>query len=220
MSCGRNLRAVLFDLDGTLLDTLDDLCDATNSVLAGSGFPEHPKEAFRRMVGRGLRMLVTMALPEGNRDSATLDRVGSLLGRYLLEHPVTKTKPYPGIPEMLSSLQERNIPMAILTNKPDRVAQEVVRTLLSDYRFVEIQGQRDGVPRKPDPTAARMMCDRMQCSPEQAAFVGDSDVDIETALAAGMKPVGMEWGFRGREELLRAGAERILASPQELLELF
>ena len=92
--------------------------------------------------------------------------------------------------------------------------------LLGDYRFVEIHGQRDGVPRKPDPTAARAICERMQCSPGQAAFVGDSDVDIETALAGGLTPVGVEWGFRGREELLEAGAERILSSPQELLRLF
>lgn len=220
MSSDLNHRAVLFDLDGTLLDTLEDLCDATNTVLASSGYPEHPQQAFRQMVGRGLRMLVTMAVPEEHRDPETLNRTSELLGRYLLEHPVTKTRPYPGIPEMLTALQERAIPMAILTNKPDAVAREVVRMLLGDYRFVEIQGQREGVPRKPDPTAARTICERMGCSPERAAFVGDSDVDIETALAAGMTPVGVEWGFRGREELLGAGAKRILSSPRELLELF
>ena len=210
---------MLFDLDGTLLDTLADLCDATNSVLSEFGLPGHPLTPFRQMVGQGLRMLVTLALPEDKRDPETIERVRSRLDRFLLEHPVTKTRPYPGIPQMLTALQEAEVPMAILTNKPDPLAQLVVSRLLGTWRFTGIQGQLEGVARKPDPTAALAMSSAIGVSPGEVLFVGDSDVDMQTARAAGMVPIGVEWGFRGVDELRGAGASRILSHPAELLDL-
>lgn len=215
-----DFRAVLFDLDGTLLDTLDDLCDATNTVLARFGFPTHPQRAYRQMVGQGIRVLATLALPEENRDEQTIGRVQGDLDRYLREHPVMKSKPYPEVPALLSRLQERIIPMSILTNKPDSLARAVVAQLLDGWSFKGIQGQREDVPRKPDPTAAISLSDVMGVAPTQIVFVGDSDIDMQTALAAGMTPVGVAWGFRGRVELDAAGAKRIISRPLDLLELF
>jgi phosphoglycolate phosphatase len=172
------------------------------------------------MVGQGIRVLATLALPEENRDEQTIGRVQGDLDRYLREHPVMKSKPYPEVPALLSRLQERIIPMSILTNKPDSLARAVVAQLLDGWSFKGIQGQREDVPRKPDPTAAISLSDVMGVAPTQIVFVGDSDIDMQTALAAGMTPVGVAWGFRGRVELDAAGAKRIISRPLDLLELF
>lgn len=213
-------KAVIFDLDGTLLDTLEDLGDATNRVLARHGFDTHPTEAYRRMVGQGIRILTTLAIPEGGRDPAVVDELQTELGTDLREHPVTKTKPYPGVPELLTRLAELRIPAAILTNKPDAVTHLVVGELLSSWEFRGVYGQRDDLPRKPDPAVALRLAEELGADPGQILFVGDSDVDMETALAAGMRAIGAGWGFRGAEELLAAGAHRIISHPLELLEHF
>lgn len=213
-------EAVIFDLDGTLLDTLDDLGDGTNLILSRHGFPVHETTEYRQMVGRGLYMLMTLALPEDRRDEPTIRSLHAELDTFLCDHPVTKTHPYPGIPETLTALAASGIPMGILTNKPDALTQIVVSRLLANWSFVGVQGQREGIPRKPDPTAAVALAEEMRSSPSHTVFVGDSDVDIQTALAAGMVAVGVEWGFRGRKELETAGAERVISSPSELLALF
>lgn len=214
-----NYDSVIFDLDGTLLNTLEDLSDATNTVLTQFGFPVHPTQAFRKMVGRGLRVLVTEALPEANRATETVEQVQEALDGYLRDHPVTKTRPYPGIPELLSFLESAGVPMAILTNKPDALTQLVVAQLLGKWRFTGVHGQRDNVPRKPDPTVALALSGEMGGVPERTLFVGDSDVDMETARAAHMIAVGAEWGFRGADELRAAGAERLISGPLELLDV-
>lgn len=214
-----NYDSVIFDLDGTLLDTLEDLSDAANAVLAQFGFPVHPTAAFRQMVGRGLRVLVTEALPEASRASDTVQRVHDALDGYLRGHPVTKTKPYPEVPELLSSLQNAGIAMGILTNKPDALTHLVVARLLGRWPFVGVYGQRENVPRKPDPTVAIALSSQMGSAPARTLFVGDSDVDMETARAARMTAVGAAWGFRGADELRAAGAEHLISGPLELLKV-
>jgi len=211
--------AVIFDLDGTLLDTLEDLSDGANAVLSGFGFPAHPTQAYRLMVGRGLRILVTEALPEQERSDEMIRRMQDALGEHLRAHPVTKTRPYPGIPELLSALERRGVPMSICTNKPDALTHLVVEKLLAAWRFVGVQGQRDGLPRKPDPAGALALSREMGRPPQTTLFLGDSDVDMETAIAAGMRPIGAAWGFRGAEELRSAGADRVVSDPLDLLEL-
>ncbi len=214
-----SFETVIFDLDGTLLDTLEDLGDAANSVFTRLGFESHPIDSYRRFVGQGLRMLIVQALPEGRRTAETVNRVQVELGAYLRDHPVTKTTPYPGIPELLTRLQSSGVPMGILTNKPDELTRVVVDLLLKKWRFGGVHGQRENVPRKPDPTAAIALAEELGGTPAKTLFVGDSDVDIETGLAAGMTPIGVAWGFRGSKELEAAGAHRVISRPLELLEL-
>lgn len=212
-------EAVIFDLDGTLLDTLEDLGDATNTVLARFGFPMHTIASYRRMVGWGIRVLVTKALPEASRDEQIVERMTGEVDAYLRENPVTKTHPYPGIPELLTRLESAGVKMGIVTNKPDALTQLVVERLLGSHRFVGVHGQRSDLPRKPDPTTTLALCGRMGSTPAATIFLGDSEVDMQTARAAGMAAIGAEWGFRSAEVLHEAGADRIISAPGELFTL-
>lgn len=208
--------AIIFDLDGTLADTLSDLADVTNSVLADSGYPGHPEEAYRDMVGWGLTNLVFRALPEDHRREETVDRLArELLDRYTRE-PVIKTRPYPGIQEMLDLLREGGVPVSVLTNKAEPVALQVVERILPGKRFTVVRGAVEGVPKKPDPQSALSIAETMEVPPEKILFIGDSTVDMRTARAAGMIPVGVSWGFRPIEELLGEGAEYIVEEPRDI----
>lgn len=213
-----SFNAVIFDLDGTLLDTLEDLANAANAVFTRCGFEAHPIDAYRGFVGQGIRMLVLQALPAGRRSDEIVARIQTELGAHLRDHPVTRTAPYPEIPELLTQLQTAGVPMGILTNKPEELTRVVVDLLLKPWRFGGVHGQRDDVPRKPDPMGAINLAQELGADPSRTLFVGDSDVDMQTAIAAGMKPIGVAWGFRGTEELERAGAHRVISRPLELLD--
>jgi phosphoglycolate phosphatase len=211
--------AVLFDLDGTLLDTLEDLADAVNRVMAARGFPQHPTAAFRYFVGDGSTKLIERVLPKERRSPAT---IGECLAQFKREYELNwnvKTRPYPGIAEMLDGLVERKVRLSVLSNKIDAFTRKCVEELLPRWKFEVILGQRDGISVKPDPGGALEVAKLMNLPPSQFLYLGDTSMDMQTALGAGMYPVGALWGFREREELETGGAESIIARPQELLAL-
>jgi phosphoglycolate phosphatase len=212
-------KAVLFDLDGTLLNTLDDLADAVNRVLRAKGFPTHSVDAYRYFVGNGSLMLVMCALPQNRRDDPT---VRSCLEAFLRDYGqnwMVKTKPYDGVPAMLDALAERGLKLAVLSNKRDDLTKKSVRELLSRWKFDAVIGQRDEVPAKPDPAAALEIADRFHLPAGEFIYLGDSAVDMKTAVAAGMSPVGALWGFRTGEELLAGGARALIGRPMDLIDI-
>ena len=210
------LRAVLFDLDGTLVDTLQDIAHALNGALAAAGLPTWPLAEYRELVGEGARRLVEKALPADQQPRAE-PLLRDFLRRYD-EQLLVHTRPYPGVPELLEALSGRGLRLAVLSNKPHPLTVRVVEGLLPRARFAAVVGQREGVPRKPDPTAALRLADELGVPPAAWAYVGDTRTDMQTAVGAGMLPVGVLWGYRGREELLAAGARRLAATPDELAD--
>lgn len=213
-------HAVLFDLDGTLIDTLDDLADATNRVLAARGYPVHPAAAFRYFVGEGARVLIERALPETARTPATIEACLAAFRADYGANWCVKTRPYAGIPELLDGLVARGIKLGVVSNKPHQNVLDLVTTLLGDWSFDQVLGQREGVPTKPDPTSTLEVAHALGLKPAEMVFLGDSGVDMLTAVAAGMYPAGALWGFRQADELLAAGAQVLLPNPQAVLDLF
>lgn len=216
MGSTSHIRAVLLDMDGTLIDSLGDIANSMNEVLIELGFSPHPLAAYRHMVGDGAAALVARALPEAARESLHADALSRYKSRYS-GHLVGTSRPYDGVRAMLDALRERGIPRAILTNKPHQPALELVHALLGDVPFDAILGQRDGVPHKPHPAGALELAARLDVEPATCAFVGDTDVDMKTARNAGMIAVGVSWGFRDRDELWANGAELILDHPMDLI---
>lgn len=212
-------QAVLFDLDGTLLDTLEDLANAMNKVLESRGVPVHPVEAYRLMVGDGVENLVKRALPEAMRDPQNLALSVAAMREEYSRNWALRTRPYPGVPQLLDGLSSKEVPMAVLSNKPHDFTERMVAEMLGSWRFQVVLGERLGVPRKPDPTAALQIASQLGIPPRDFVYLGDTDTDMRTAVAAGMFPVGALWGFRTARELLSNGARRLLRTPQELLEL-
>lgn len=210
-------HAIIFDLDGTLADTLDDIADAMNYALARHGLPLHSSDDYRALVGEGVSRLVERALPPSRRDLA--GPVSADLARYYVDHMLDKTAPYPGIPALLDRLAERRIPMAVLSNKPHSATCRMVEALFGGWPFAAIRGGADGVPLKPDPAALLDIAHGMEVAPEDCVYLGDTSIDMETAVAAGMFPAGAGWGFRGPAELLRHGARVVLERPLEILAL-
>jgi phosphoglycolate phosphatase len=212
-------RAVVFDFDGTLLDTLWDLAESVNTVLNRSGFPEHSLEEYRHFVGEGIEELARRVLPEGHRDESSIARTLTDVREEYRQRWPNHTRPYEGIPELLAALTARHIKMAIVTNKPDDSTRTMAARLLPKWKFNVIMGATTDLPKKPDPTGALEVSRRLCLSPEAILYVGDSDIDMKTAKAAGMYPVGVLWGFRSADELIRNGAKVLIRKPLELLEL-
>ena len=210
-------KAAIFDLDGTLIDSLADLGDSANEMLASYGFPAHTIEEYRYFVGNGSRKLIERCLPQDKANDASF--VDEALARYKAcydKNLTHKTKCYAGIAEMLQTLQEKNIPLGICTNKHQSAADEVCQKLLAKHTFVEIIGDRPGLPRKPDPQKVLAIADKMGVKPAEVAYFGDTSVDMETARNAGFLPVGVTWGFRPEEELVATGAKVLLHNPMDL----
>jgi len=210
-------KAVVFDMDGTLLDTLEDLADAMNRVLAARGLPVHPVDAYRLFVGSGARNLVMRTLPQDRADMAP-----GCLQDFLREYESNwqvKTRLYDGVADLLDALRAKRIPMAVLTNKPQEFAELCMGAFLSDWDFALTLGQMPGVPVKPDPAGPRQVIRHLGVEPQEILYLGDTDVDMQTATGAGMFPVGVTWGFRSEEELKASGAAAILHHPMELLRL-
>jgi phosphoglycolate phosphatase len=212
-------KAVLFDLDGTLLDTLSDIGAAVNRILAGKGFPAHELDVYRYFVGDGSAMLINRALPKEKR---TDDIIRTCLAAYLEDYGRNwnvMTKPYEGIPEMLDALNDRGVKMAILSNKNHELTKRCVTELLSNWNFEVVIGQRNGVPPKPDPAGALEVAKRLNLPPADFLYMGDSGVDMKTAVASGMFPVGVLWGFRSMGELRDNGSLALIDRPSEILGL-
>jgi len=213
------VRAVLCDLDGTLLDTLGDIAQAANGVLQSLGFPPHPVQDYRRFVGEGVQVLFSRALPAGTGDP---DRLALCVARFREEYARcwdVHTRPYDGIPELLTGLEERGLALAILSNKPVDFVRMYVARYLSCWTFRVVLGQGEGNPRKPDPAGALRTTAELGLASSEIVYLGDSPVDVQTAHAAGMYAVGAGWGFRPVEELRQAGADATIAHPRELLPI-
>ena len=209
-------KAVLFDLDGTLTDTLVDIADAMNRALRLHGLPEWPEEAYRYLVGNGAKVLSERCVRERQELSAA---VRQTYQAYYETHNLVQTKPYEGVPEMLQALVDRGIRLAVFSNKPDADTKAVVRHFFPEIPFAAVRGQVEGVPVKPDPTGALAVADEMGLAPGDFLYLGDTAVDMECALAAGMHPVGALWGFRTEEELRQSGAEHLARQPGDLLAI-
>jgi len=212
-------QAVLFDLDGTLLDTLDDLANSMNSVLRGWGFPEHGREQYKVFVGDGVENLVRRSLPEDRREEARVAEGVAAMREEYTKRWAELTQPYPGIPDLLDGLSQRGVRMAVLSNKPDDFAKLMVAALLPQWRFEAVLGVRPGVPRKPDPGAALEIAKGLGVEPAAFLYLGDTNTDMKTAVSAGMFPVGALWGFRPGHELTANGAKRLIQNPPDLLGL-
>ena len=208
-------KAVIFDLDGTLINSIDDLADSANAVLRQYGFPTHDTESYKYRVGNGIRKLMQRALPQDKQD--LLDAALAKFKQIYAEHNMDKTAPYDGIKELLQTLKQRRIPVAICTNKHDEAAKDIVKQLFAQDTFDQIIGDKPGLARKPDPGKVLAIAKNWQLAPSEIAYLGDSGVDMQTAVNAGMLPVGVLWGFRKEDELLADGAKVLLQNPAELL---
>ena len=212
-------RAVLFDLDGTLLNTLQDIADAVNKGLGYLGFPQHDTEAYKNLVGEGREVLTKRALPENHRDNDTVHKLLAYINAEYAIHWADNTHPYPGIPELLDGLTTKDIKMTVLSNKADDLTKMSVSKMLSRWHFELIAGAKHSVPNKPDPTAALQIAKQLDISLGEFLYLGDSGIDMEMANRAGMYPVGALWGFRSAQELLTGGAKALIKQPSELLKL-
>lgn len=208
-------ESVIFDLDGTLLNTIDDLADCCNRVCARHGWPQRSVQEYKYFVGSGMRNLVTRFVPE---DWRTPERVQQVLDEYMpiyAAHKEDKTAPYPGIPELLERLGKAGVRCAVLSNKAHSAAAPILEHYFPGV-FPLVQGAVDGLPLKPDPALVLRLMERMGARMDSTLFVGDSDVDLRTGRNAGLPVCSVLWGFRTREELEAAGADCFAASPEEL----
>lgn len=212
-------KAIIFDLDGTLLDTLEDIGDSMNTVLISQGHPPHSTGAYKYFIGNGAAKLVERALPEKNRNK---DTINQCLEKFKREYSLNwnvKTKPYNGIVEMLAAVASHGIRTAILSNKPHEFVGKCVNEFLPDFTFDVSLGQREDIPPKPDPGGAYEIAETLHLPVSEFLYLGDTSVDMETAVAAKMYPVGVSWGFRPIEELNNSGAKKIVNHPAEIIGL-
>jgi len=212
-------QAVIFDLDGTLIDTIDDIGDSVNRVLANQNFPTHTNLAYRNFVGDGSRMLIERALPEKYRNDAIIDACYKNYIEDYSQNYNVKSKLYDGIPQLLDALSAKGLRLAVLSNKLDAITQNCVKTYLSAWHFDVVFGQRDSVPRKPDPQGAVETAKKMSILPSRFLYLGDTGIDMKTAVSAGMFPVGVLWGFRPLKELMENGARAVIGEPMALLDI-
>lgn len=209
--------AIIFDLDGTLINSLDDIAAAANHALATLGQPTHTVEEYRYKVGYGADVLFQKALPADAQHLVP----GALVRfkAYYAEHMDDHTRLYDGVGDMLDALQRRGIPLAVLSNKPHAATVAIVKKMLGRWQFAAVAGHRENVPKKPAPEPALALAAELQVEPRRVYFVGDAEPDMQTAAAAGMNAVGALWGFRSREELIHHGAKHLIAHPLELLDV-
>ena len=203
-----------------MLDTLADIAGAANAGLKQLGFPTHPIESYRRFVGDGAGCLARRTLPEDHQDDETVERCREIIAAEYAKCWADNTKLYPGVPELLAELHERGIPMAVLSNKPHDATRTVVEGYFPDHHFKVVRGALPSVPRKPDPAGALQIAEELDILPGRFVYLGDTDTDMRTAVAASMFAAGALWGFRDAEELLATGAQALVKTPQEVVNLF
>ncbi len=212
-------RLVIFDLDGTLLYTIEDLGHAANYALEKNGFATHTLASYPFFVGNGVRRLITRVLPEEHRDDSTIDRLLKDFRAFYDEHCCDCTRPYPGIPELLRDLRDQNVQVAVASNKYDAAVQKIIHHYFGDIDFVAIEGQKEGVNVKPDPSVVFSILSQARVPKREVLYVGDSGVDMETARRACVDSVGVTWGFRPEKELVEYYAGTIIHQPGAILSL-
>ena len=212
-------KGVIFDLDGTLVNSLEDLIDSCNAILKYNRFPTYSYEEGKKLIGRGLRNLVRDAIPEKYReDDKFIDELTEMLKSEYAANYKKKTKPYPGITKLLDYLETHQIPYSICTNKPDVAAKSLVHALFPDYHFVDVIGFTRDDLRKPNPTTTLKLAEKMGVKAKDCLYVGDSTIDYETALRAGMLPVLCTWGFESFEVLTKLEDAIWLHNPMRIVE--
>jgi len=214
----RKVEGIIFDLDGTLVDSIEDISDAANLMLRSNGYGIHKVEDYLNWIGNGAARLIEAALPPGLSNDL-LDKLVKEFKSNYRNNIHEKTRIYDGIPELLDFLNQSGLVLSILSNKPDELTREVVNWYLSGWTFNTVYGQREGIPRKPDPAAAIEISGLMDIEAEKILFVGDSKNDMVTARAGGFIPVGVSWGYGSGEGLLEGGAEFVIHQPDALKEL-
>ena len=212
-------KLVIFDLDGTLLDTIADLGAACNHALEANGFPTHPVESYPFMVGNGVRKLIERALPSEERNPQTIDRLLGSFREYYDAHLHDFTKPYPGIESLLLELSAKGIAVAVASNKYESAVRRLISHFFPDIAFSAVCGNIEGVPTKPDPSIVFRILSEHPTAKDDVLYVGDSGVDIETARRAGVESVGVSWGFRPVRELTNAYADHIVTNAAGILDL-
>jgi phosphoglycolate phosphatase len=215
--CG--FKGVVFDLDGTLADSLPDIAKAINTILTGLGLPAEEPETFRNRVGWGLRRAVELSLPDEMRDDSTLDSLLPELISVYRANPSDHAVLYPGIKETVSKLSRMGIPMGVWTNKEEKIAVSLLNRLLPEKPFRLIVGERPERPKKPDPHASKLFLNSWGLERDSICYAGDTEVDMETARNAGFYPVGVTWGYREVEELKNSGAKKIIPDPASIIKL-
>lgn len=213
-------KLIIFDLDGTLLNTINDLAYAVNYALGKSGFPIHDVEKYKFFVGNGIVKLIERALPESERNEENIHLIREHFVFYYERHSADFTQPYDGIHELLTELQSRGLKIAVASNKYHKATEELICKFFPDIHFVAVFGQREGIPAKPNPTIVYDILRKARISTSETLYVGDSGIDMQTALNARIDSAGVTWGFRPREELEKHGAKYIVDSPSELLHTF
>ena len=216
---GKMKKLYIFDLDGTLVDSLYDLADSVNAVLAKHGWAVHDTEKYRYFVGNGTMKLIERALPEECRDPETIAKVHAEFAAVYEENLVNKTRPYDGVEQLVRELKKRGALLAVASNKPDKFSNEIVGTLFGEGTFDKVYGKREGVPTKPDPQIMFDIINELGVDKADCIHSGDSNVDVATAHNAGIKCIGCTWGFRTEKELLDAGADYIADNAADILTL-
>lgn len=212
------MKLIIFDLDGTLVDSLADLADSANYTMAQMGYPAHPVESFRYFVGNGVPKLLERCLPEEKRTAENIAAAREIFAGYYNVHYADKTRPYEGIPELLDGLSKSGIKTAVATNKSEEFARIIVDKFFGD-RITTVRGGRESVPKKPAPDIVYGIMDSLGAVPENTYFAGDSDVDMYTAKNAGITAIGCLWGFRTKEELISGGAYCLAEKPADVLKI-
>ncbi|MBD5170743.1 MAG: HAD family hydrolase [Bacteroidales bacterium] len=212
-------KLVIFDLDGTLVNSIEDLGEATNHALSTMGYPTHPMIVYPSLVGSGVSKLLERALPEEARRQRVIEAMKREFKAYYDEHLTDHTKVYPGIHELLDEMAGRSISMAVASNKYQEAVSVIVSRLFPRIEWAAVMGHRDGIPVKPDPSIVFNVLLEHPTPKAETLYVGDSGIDIETARRACVESVGVTWGFRGRSELVAAHADHIVSDPDEILSL-
>lgn len=212
-------QLVIFDLDGTLLNTIDDLGNATNYALSKCGYPVHQLSSYPLMVGNGVAKLIERALPEDDRSRANVDRIKAFFTEFYDFHCTDLTTPYPGIPELLDELSGRGVKLAVASNKYQAAVDKLISTFFPDVAWAAVEGQKPDFPIKPDPSVVFDILSKVPTSKSDVLYVGDSGVDMETARRACVDSVGVTWGFRPEKELRDYYAMHIVSDPDEIIDI-
>lgn len=212
-------KGIIFDLDGTLVNSIEDLSDSMNSVLQRNNFPTHDINSYKQFVGNGMKNLVRRALPEGHKDEATVTKCFDMMTEIYGKNCTAKSEPYDGICDLLNELTSRDIKLTILSNKTDALTKVVVKKLFSSWHFEFVAGLTDEALKKPNPQGALQICHDLGFTPSEMLYLGDSGTDMQTANNAGMYAIGALWGYRTEKELLDNGAKQLLKHPLELVQL-